>query len=129
MRITFKDGIPGLEEYKNFEIEINEDKENPFHKLQSLDEPLLSFIIIDPFMIKLNYDFNLTDSTVEKLELKEPEDVLVYTIVTIPDDNYKNMTINLLGPIIINTRNNLAKQIVLSDTDYTTKHKIIGSGE
>ena len=127
--ITFKDGIPGLEEYTKYQIEISEDKDNPFHKLQSLEEPLISFIIINPFKIKPDYDFKLTDSTVEKLEIDNPKDIVVYTILTIPDDNYKNMTVNLLGPIIINTKNNLAKQIVLTDTDYEVKHKFIESGE
>ena len=126
-KITFKDGIPAFEEYKNYQIEIDED--NPFHKLQSLDQAELSFIIIDPFTIKPDYDFNLTDSTIEKLEIENVKDIAVYTMVTISNDDYKNMTTNLLAPMIINTKNNLAKQIILTDTDYKTKHKIIESGE
>lgn len=129
MHLEFKEGLPAFEEYKNFVVEVNKDETNPFHTLQSLDEAKLSFIIIDPFIINKDYDFKLTDSTVEKLDIKNPKDLLVYTIVTIPDDDYKNMTTNLLAPIIINTKNNLAKQIILTDTDYKTKHKIIGSGE
>lgn len=128
-QITFNDGLPGLEEYKNYQLEISEDKENPFHKLQSLDEPLVSFIIINPYELKIKYEFKLTESTIEKLQIEDPEDILVYTTVTIPDDDYKSMTTNLLAPIIINTKNNQAKQIVLSDTDYQVKHKLIKSGE
>ena len=122
--IEFKDGIPGFEEYKDYIIIFNEDEENPFHKLQCLSEPKLSFIIIDPFIFRPNYDFELSDNTIEKLEIEEVKDVLVYSIVTIPEDHTK-MTANLLGPIIINTNNNLAKQIVLNDTKYTTKHYIL----
>lgn len=128
-KIIFKDGIPGFEEYKNYQIEINEDDENPFNILQSLDDEELSFIIIDPFTINPNYDFNLTESTVEKLEINEPIDVSVYTIVTIPDGDYQSMTTNLLAPIIVNTKNKQAKQIILNETQYSTKHKIIASGE
>lgn len=127
--ILFKEGIPGFEEYKNYQIELSEDLENPFHKLQSLDEPGLSFIMIDPFLIKQDYHFNLTDSTLEKLEINEPKDIMVFTIITVPDEDYKNITTNLLAPIIINTTNKLAKQIVLTDTNYKTKHNIIESGE
>lgn len=128
-KITFKDGIPGLEEYKSYQIEINGDEENPFYILQSLEEPELSFVIMDPFIVEPNYDFELTDSTVEKLEINDVKDISVYTMVTIPENDYKNMTTNLLGPIIINTKNKLAKQIVLSETNYKTKHKIIASDE
>ena len=128
-KITFKDGIPAFEEYKYYQIEIDEDEENVFHRLQSLDETELSFIIINPFIFKKDYDFKLTESTIEKLEIEDVEDVVVYTMVNIKDDDIKNMTTNLLAPIIINKKNNLAKQIVLSDTDYPTKYKMIKSGE
>ena len=122
--IEFKSGLPGFEEYKKFVIILNEDEENPFHKLQSLEETEISFIIINPFIFKQDYDFKLLEDTVEKLEIKDSKDVVVYTIVTIPED-YTKMTANLLGPIIINTKNNQAKQIVLNDTEYTTKHYIL----
>lgn len=128
-KITFKDGIPAFEEYKYYQIEINEDEENPFDTLRSLEEEELSFTIIDPFIVNKDYDFNLTDSTIEKLEIKDLEDIAVYTMVTIKDDDYKNMTTNLLAPIIINVKNSLAKQIILSETDYSTKHKIIAGEE
>lgn len=128
-KIIFKDGIPAFEEYKNYQIEIDEDEGNVFHILQSLDEPDLSFVIINPFIFKKDYDFKITDSTIEKLEIEDVEDIAVYTMVNIKDDDIKNMTVNLLAPIIINIKNNLAKQIVLSDTDYPTKYKLIESGE
>ena len=128
-KIIFKDGIPAFEEYKNYQIEIDEDEENVFHRLQSLDEPELSFVIINPFIFKKDYDFTLTDSTLEKLQIESEEDIAVYTMVNIKDDDIKNMTANLLAPIIINTKTKMAKQIILSDTDYPTKYKILESGE
>lgn len=128
-KITFNEGIPAFEEYKNYQIQLNEDIENPFHTLQSLEEPELSFVIIDPFIFKDDYDFKLTESTLEKLDISQERDVAVYTIVNIQDDDYNNMTANLLAPIIINTTKKLAKQIILNDTDYSTKHRLIGSGE
>ena len=127
--IIFKDGILGFEEYNSYHIELNEDEGNPFQKLQSKDTDALSFIIMDPFLIKSDYDFMLTESTIEKLEIEDVNDVLVFTIVTIPNEDFKNITTNLLAPIIVNSKKNLAKQIVLSDTSYTTKHNIIESGD
>lgn len=127
-KIIFKDGILGFEEYKDYHIELNQEEENPFQRLQSKDTDALSFIIMDPFLIKKDYDFMLTESTIEKLEIEDVKDVLVFTIVTIPNEDIKSITTNLLAPIIINSKKNLAKQIVLTDTDYTTKHNIIESG-
>jgi len=50
--------------------------------------------------------------------------VVVFTIVVVPDDITK-MTANLQGPLIINTNINLAKQIILENKNYKTKHYII----
>ena len=123
--ITFKDGLPGFENHKKFEIIINEDEHNPFHTLKSVDSSELSFIIIDPYIFKPDYDFELKDELAEKLEIQDIKDVSVYSIVTIPSEDYTKITANLLGPLIVNTRNGVAKQIALNDTRYSTKHYIL----
>jgi flagellar assembly factor FliW len=43
--------------------------------------------------------------------------------VTVPD-NVSRMSVNLQGPILVNKLNNLAKQIVLVHSPYTTCHYI-----
>lgn len=123
--IEFIDSIPGFLGYKDYIIILNEDEENPFHKLQSIEEPELSFIIINPFLFKPDYDFKLPESTIEKLDIEEVKDILVYSVVTIPQEDYTKITANLLGPIIINTKNNKAKQVALNENEYTTKHYIV----
>ncbi len=46
---------------------------------------------------------------------------MVYSIVVVPED-IRKMTANLLGPIIINHKEKLGKQVILDDSRYTTKH-------
>lgn len=122
--INFIDGIPGFEEYKKFVIVNNADEKNPFHRLQSVEDEELSFIIINPFIFKHDYEFDLPDWFIKKLEIESEQDLAIYTIVVVPGDITK-MTANLLGPIIINTKNMTGKQIVLDDKRYTTKYLII----
>ncbi len=122
--INFIDGIPGFEDQKRFIVIDNPDDSVPFKWLQSIDEPELAFIIINPFIFKENYEFDLPKHIIEKLKIKEEKDVVVYSIVVIPDDITK-MTANLAGPIIINANEMLGKQIVLDDNRYTTKHYIL----
>lgn len=122
--INFIDGIPGFDEHKQFVIIDNQDEDIPFKWLQSIDEPELAFVIIDPFIFKDDYEFDIPKHITEKLKIKEEKDVLVYTIVVIPED-ITQMTANLLGPVIINTNEMLGKQIVLEDNRYTTKHFIL----
>jgi len=122
--INFIDGIPGFEDQKRFIVIDNPDDTVPFKWLQSIDEPELAFIIINPFIFKEDYEFDLPKHLIEKLKIKEEKDVVVYSIVVIPDDITK-MTANLAGPIIINANEMLGKQIVLDDNRYTTKHYIL----
>jgi flagellar assembly factor FliW len=63
---------------------------------------------------------------VESLQLKRPEDAQVLAVVKIPDDLNK-MTVNLRAPIVINTVNNRAAQIVLEDERYSLRHPVVGT--
>lgn len=121
--IDFPEGIPGFEGTKRFIIINNPDEENPFQWLQSVDEPNLAFVIISPFFVKFDYDIVLPESAVEKLKIKDEKDVGLYTIVVVPE-NIEEMTTNLSGPIVINTKEKLGKQVVLDDNRYSTKHYI-----
>ncbi|WP_353093785.1 flagellar assembly protein FliW [Tissierella praeacuta] len=121
--IRFEEGIPAFEKEKEFVLIFNEDKENPFHSLQSVSREELSFIVINPFEIFKDYDILLPDTAINKLKIEKEEDVNIYTIVVVPEDINK-MTTNLLGPIVINTKKRLGKQVILDDKRYTTKHFI-----
>lgn len=121
--IYFPEGILGFEDERQFVIINNEDEQNPFHWLQSVQNPELAFVIINPFFVYPNYDIVLPKSVQEKLKIRTEKDIAIYSIVVIPKDMEK-MTTNLLGPIIININEKLGKQVILDDDRYTTKHYI-----
>lgn len=121
--IEFKDGIPGFEDEKHFTVILNEDTDNPFHYLQSVENGELSFIIINPFEIFPEYDFKIPKISKDKLNIKNEKQVCVYTIVVVPEDMEK-MTTNLQGPIVINVDEKKGKQVILDDNRYNTKHYI-----
>ena len=121
--INFGEGLPAFEEEKEFVIILNEDEENPFHWLQSVNNPALSFVILNPFEVFHDYDVLLPETTKTKLKIEKEEDVAIYTIVVVPEDMSK-MTTNLLGPIIINVKEKIGKQVILEDDKYNTKHFI-----
>jgi len=122
--ITFPNGLLAFEDHKRFIIIENPDKEVPFHWLQSIDDGDIAFVVINPFIFKKDYEFDIPQAVTDKLAIKEEKDVAVYTIVVVPEDVSK-MTANLSGPIIINTIKKLGKQIILDDKRYTTKHLIL----
>ena len=123
MKIIFKKGILGFEELKEYTLTEIENS-TVFKEISSIDEENIGFILISPFEIDSTYDIKIDDSTVEELELESPEDVFLYSIVTLTD-SIENSTVNLRAPIVINRKNNLARQIVLQDESYEIKHPLM----
>ena len=77
-----------------------------------------------PDIFFTDYSVEIDDATVEELEIKDTAKVIIYTIITIPNGSVRLMTTNLLAPIIFNTENMSAKQIVMDKSNYTTKHRL-----
>lgn len=120
--ITFPKGILGFEELKQY-ILLNLDTESPFGYLQSIEDPDLTFVVVDPVAIWPDYQVEVPSQEIAELEIESPDDVAVLSIVTIPADP-KQMTANLQGPVLVNIKNRKGKQVVLSGDGYTTRHRI-----
>ena len=121
--IHFPEGLPGFENENKFIIINSEDEESAFGWLQSIKNPELAFVIINPFFVYPNYDIVIPKIVQEKLKLQDKKDLIIYSIVVVPEDIEK-MTANLLGPIIINTKKMIGKQVILDDDRYSTKHYV-----
>ncbi len=109
--------IIGFDVLKKFVI-LEPNKDALFKWLQSVDDPALAFPVISVASLEFDYTIDLPDSTVDALGIKNVESVLVMNITSIPQDNPKGTTINLLAPLIFNVDNNKAGQIVLSGSGY-----------
>ncbi len=99
-------------------IILEPDKETLFKWLQSVEEPSLAFPIISVAALDFDYSVDLADNVVNDLEIKNPESLLVMNITSIPHENPRGTTINLLAPLIFNLDNQKAGQIVLSGSGY-----------
>ncbi|MFD1067694.1 flagellar assembly protein FliW [Oceanobacillus locisalsi] len=120
--ITFPSGIPGFSEVRQFVL--LELPDNPmFHILQSVDDASLAFIITDPYYFYQDYTFELEPSAMEVLHIEDRNDVAIYTIVTV-NKPFADSTINLKAPIVIHVKENLAKQVVLQQDDYSSRASI-----
>lgn len=121
--IRFAHGLPGFEEERAFVL-VPYDEKSPFVFLQSTQTPELAFLLTNPFLFFPDYAVELDDDTLAQLELADEKDVLVYGIVTVPGGCVPDMTLNLLAPIVVNTRAQAARQIVLDKSAYKTKHPL-----
>ncbi|WP_027622302.1 flagellar assembly protein FliW [Acetivibrio clariflavus] len=122
--INFKEGIPGFEDLKKFVVLYDGDETSPFRWLQCVDDGQLAFAVVNPFMIVNDYDIEIPEEIVSSLNIESIEDVMVLSIVVVPDDVSK-MTMNLKAPVIINTKNNTGMQVVLDTDMYSVRHYIV----
>ena len=108
--LFFKWGLPGLDGCKNFTLHVIED--NPyFYYLQSLENEAIGLILIDPFSCFSGYVLELGDLVKRS---KDPEERRCSCFIN-SHDGQKQMTVNLAAPIVINIREKIAKQIIISD--------------
>ncbi|SEQ25222.1 flagellar assembly protein FliW [Piscibacillus halophilus] len=122
--LTFENGVPGFQDQKQFVL-LELDGNPAFKVLQSVKQENLAFVVTNPFLIEAKYEFELDESVKKQLKIQNESDVQVWNIVTVQDP-FEQSTINLKGPIVINIKENLAKQLLLSESDYSTKHPIKG---
>ena len=121
--VRFAAGLPAFEDEHEFII-VPYDEESPYVFLQSATTPDLAFLMTIPFIFFPDYAFRLEDDVLKSLALESQEDLLLYTLLTIPGSDIREMTANLLAPIVINSRTNEGRQVVLDKSSYCTKHKL-----
>lgn len=110
--IEFDKGILGFEDLNKFVL--IKDSEIFIEWLQSTEDTT-SFAVMDPFIADETYSFEISDKVLKQLNITEKKEVMIRTVVVIPEDITKIRT-NLQSPIIINVKDKKAMQIILDDT-------------
>ncbi len=109
--------IIGFDKLKKFVI-LDPNKDSLFKWLQSVEDATLAFPIISVSALEYDYTIDIADNVIEALDIKSVESVLVMNITSIPQNDPKGTTINLLAPLIFNIDNQKAGQVVLSGSGY-----------
>ena len=100
--IHFPAGIIGFPDMTEFALIHDEDKgTGSIHWLQSMQEAAFAMPVMDPLIVKPDYNPEIEDELLSQIGKLDPEEVLVLVTVTVPSDLTK-MSVNLRGPIIIN---------------------------
>jgi len=126
--LNMPEGLPGFSGFEKF-ILLEDPKTTPFCLFQSIEEPLLSLIVINPFLFKPDYQLDM-DAFIESRGWKDviPDELLVYVVVNVSEVNtVKKITANLMGPLIINPKKHEVVQVVISDTTYSHQYNVLDS--
>ena len=124
--ILFEKGLPGFEELRKF-ILFNFEGNDDFSILHSVEDLSLGFVLVSPFSVFKEYEFELSEEHEKELKIESAEDIVVMNTVTVNSDIEK-ITTNLRAPIIINNKSKLGEQIILSEEKYLLKHPLVKIG-
>lgn len=89
--------------------------------LQSLQNPEIAFPLLEPKIFRPEYSARLSAAELRELKLENINQSAVFSILTIPAD-VTQMTANLKAPLVINLKEQIARQVVLQENEYTIKH-------
>jgi len=92
--------------------------------LQSVSDPDLAFLSIKAFEFFPDYSPDIQEVDALALGIEEPDDADVLALVTMnrgPAGEILEISANLLGPIVMNTKTLKARQIVLAESGHSTK--------
>lgn len=120
--IYMDEGLFGFEEYHNYSLCSSD--YDPFMWLHCNDEKAVSFLVVDPFIFRPDYEIDIDDDYLKKIGISQPQDVIIMAVVTVPVDG-SPVTANLRGPLVINKINGKAMQVILNDSKWSTKHDIL----
>lgn len=120
----FPRGLYGFEDLKRYFFVPLEG--NPFFTwLQAVDDGRVAFLLVDPFLFFNSYEVAITAEAEEELKTSSPEDVAIYAIVTIPPGgSTKDMTVNLLAPVVVNAKRRRGIQLILDGSRYSTRERL-----
>ena len=126
--IILPNGIIGFGAYKRAELLYMPDH-LPFlwMKLCNLDTAdVLHFIVIEPGGIVSGYEPELFDADAEQLGIVTASEVMVLNVVTLKRRDPVEATVNLIGPIVVNRRTRIGRQLVVANySRYSEHHALI----
>ncbi len=120
--INFPEGLFGFESLKRFCL-VDPGDDTLILWLQSLDKKEISFPVLEPKIFKTDYVVRLSGQELRALRLENVNQGVVFNIITIPND-VALMTANMKAPIVINLKQQVGKQVVLQENEYSVRHPI-----
>ena len=115
-------GLLGFERVKSYSL-LTRPEEAPFLWFQMLQDPKHAFLVLPPELAVPDYQPDLDDQDVDFLELEDPSDAFILNTVILRGG--RQATINLKGPIVINRRTWIGKQVIpINAAQFPTHHPL-----
>ncbi|MCB9850080.1 MAG: flagellar assembly protein FliW [Phycisphaerales bacterium] len=119
--INFEHGVLGFPNEQRYAL-IQTGEGSGFYWLQAVDRPELAFVVCDPRLFVAEYHAPIKAEELEQLGIDKLDNAQVFVIVNKVEDL---LTGNLQGPLVVNVDTREARQLVLSDRRYSTRHPLM----
>lgn len=123
--INAPEGIIGFPEHRRYVLLDPSGGKSIFLWLQSVDTPDLAFILTDPTLFVPDYQILLSEPDVARLGVENRSKPALFVIVTVPQDDPDNSTINLLAPLLYFADENEIFQILLEKGNLPIRYPIL----
>lgn len=124
---TFSEGLLGFPDARSFVLVPAE--RDGFFWLQSVEFSALTFLLADPFPLVEGFYVELTDAEVGVLEPEDGSEIAVLAILTLPRSDDDAPTVNLQGPLVLNMRRGLGRQLVVQESKWGVRWSLdLGAG-
>ena len=115
-------GLLGFERIKEYVL-LADPAEEPFLWLQVSNDANLAFLVVAPQPLLPSYKPEISPEDVAFLGLDSAADAAVLSIVTVRGPNHA--TLNLKGPIVLNRRTLVAKQVIPANAaEFSVQHPL-----
>lgn len=119
----FEAGIFGFPAEKRYVIADIPGGGDIFKQMVSLDRPEVGFTLVHPFAFFSDYAPDIPDEDIQEIGAETPDQVILMAIANVPG-NFKESTANLKAPLIFNPHTRKARQVILMDERYATRHRL-----
>ena len=123
--ILFSDGLfgfPKLTRYLLLRLGEGEGDDSILLML-SVEDPNVVFVLINPFFLCPDYSPVLTPEELACLDVTDSGDLSYYAVCVVKND-YRENTVNLKCPLVINPQTRRGIQVILENTSYEYGHRL-----
>ena len=111
---TLPQGIVGFPNYTQATL-VSHQEQAPFWMKLKGPKGSVSFVVVEPKGLFPGYEPELFDNDALALGLAEASEALVLNILTMSPGSPGEATVNLIGPIVVNRRTRIGRQLVIAN--------------
>jgi len=121
--IRFDEGLIGFSDCKSFVL-LESEGIAPFRRLQSTERDDVGFLVLDTAYLTKEFPSLIPERDWESIGLTDPAARLAFVICIIGPTPAQS-TANLQAPLIINYANMTGRQMIIGDTQFSSRHPLV----